>query len=159
MRWNKTDRSGRFTLNESIEIDEGVACVFAHWDRVEDFPLFMDSVRRTKRIDAERVLWDVDISGHQVVWEARIVERIPEKLIRWESSWGASHAGEARFEALVDERTRLTIAIEFRPQGRLERLGARIGLTDLQLRRDLERFRHYVERLPLDELARSKRAL
>jgi len=157
MRWKKKDPSGRFTLNESTEIDEGIACVFGHWDRVEDFPLFMDSVRRTKRIDAQRVLWDVDIGGHQVVFEARILERIPEKRIRWESSWGATNAGEARFEARSDGCTRLTVAIAFRPRGLLESLGARIGLADLHVRRDLERFRRYVERLPLDELARSRR--
>lgn len=35
MRWKTKNPLGRFTLSESIEIDEGVESVFAHW-RLED---------------------------------------------------------------------------------------------------------------------------
>jgi uncharacterized membrane protein len=117
MLWKTKDPLGCFTLRESIEIDEEVETVFAHWNRFEDFPLFMESVRRTKRIGEQRVLWDTDIAGRQVVWEARIVESVPEKLVRWESSWGAPNSGEVRFDALP------------------------------HVRRDLERFAHFVARV------------
>lgn len=147
MLWRTKNPLGHFTLRESIEIGDRVDGVFAHWNRYDDFPRFMDNVRRTKRIDEQRLLWDVDIAGHQVVWEARIVEVVPEKLIRWESSWGASNFGEVRFEALSDARTRLTVDIEYRPRGSLEHLGARIGLAEHHVRHDLERFRQHVENL------------
>ncbi len=147
MLWKTKDPLGCFTLRESIEIDEEVETVFGHWNRFEDFPRFMESVRRTKCIGENRVLWDVDIAGRQIVWEARIVESVPEKLVRWESSWGAPNSGEARFDALSDGRTRLTVSIEFRPHRVLEHLGARFGLPDLHVRRDLERFAHFVERV------------
>jgi uncharacterized membrane protein len=145
MRWKTRNPMGRFTLSESIEIDASVESVFADWNRIEDFPRFMESVRRTKRIDERRVLWDVDIAGHQVVWEARIIECVPEKLVRWESSWGAPNSGEVRFEDLAADRTRLTASIEFLPQRGLEHLGARLALVDLHVRRDLERFRRFAE--------------
>jgi uncharacterized membrane protein len=152
MRWKTKNPLGRFTLRESIEIDEDVASVFVRWNRYEDFPRFTDSVRRTKRIDEECVLWDIDIMGHQVVWEARIVESVPEKLVRWESSWGASNWGEVRFEAVSGGRTHLTVSIGFQPQRVLEHLGARFGLVDLYVRRDIERFREFVESVRQDEL-------
>jgi uncharacterized membrane protein len=152
MRWKTKSPLGRFTLRETVDIHQDVACVFACWNRFEEFPRFMESVRRTKRIDERRVLWDIDIAGRQVVCEAHIVESIPAKLIRWESSWGAGNSGEVRFEALPNERTRLTVAMEFRPQKLLDRLGALFGVVDDHVHRDLERFRGFVEKLPGDEL-------
>lgn len=152
MRWKTKNPLGRLTLCESIEIDEDVETVFAHWNRFEAFPRFMDSVRRAKRIDAQHVLWDVEIAGQQVVWEARIVEFVPDKLLRWESSWGAANSGEVRFEPLAGGRTRLTVDIAFRPRRALERLGARSGLVDLHVRRELERFRYLVEDVRLLEM-------
>lgn len=145
MRWKTKNPRGRFTLREAIEIDDDVESVFAQWNHIEEFPRFMDSVRRTKRIDGQRVLWDVDIAGRQIVWEARIVELVPAKLVGWESSWGAPNEGEVLFEELTSGRVRLTVSIEFRPQGALEHLGARIGLVDQYVSRDLRRFRHHVE--------------
>jgi uncharacterized membrane protein len=141
----------RFTVRESIQIEDDIASVFAKWNRVEAFPRFMESVRHTKRIDGQRVLWDIDIAGRQIVWEARIVELIPEKLVRWESSWGAPNQGEVHFEDLADHRTRLAVSIEFCPQRAVEHLGARIGLVDQCVRRDLQRFRNHVEQAPREE--------
>lgn len=140
----------RFSVERSIEIDACLERVFDRWSRYEEFPHFMECVRHTKQIDERRVLWDVDITGRQLVWEARIVETVPDELIRWESVWGASNRGEIHFEPLSDCRTRLTVVIEYRPRGVLEQLAARARLVDLQVRRDLARFRRVVERLRPD---------
>jgi uncharacterized membrane protein len=148
MHWKTTNPLGRFSVREAIEIHDDVERVFAHWNRYEDFPRFMESVRRTKCIDEQRVLWDIDIAGHQVVWEARILESNPEQRVRWQSAWGAANSGEVRFEALPEGRTRLTVEIEYRPRGSLEKLGAHLGLADIHVRRDLGRFRRFVESRP-----------
>jgi uncharacterized membrane protein len=137
-------------VTRSIEIAAPIGMVFSHWTRYEDFPRRLDGVRRVRRIDDERILWDADIAGRRVMWEARILESEPGKLIRWESAWGAPHVGEVRFEALPGNTTRMHVAIACWPQGFLERLGARLGLIDSQIDRDLERFRVFVERLATD---------
>ena len=134
-----------FRSVQSIEIDAPVAAVFARWTRYEELPRFSLSVRRVKCIDASQILWDAEIGGRQVVWEARVLESVPQKRVRWESRSGAPNRGEVHFEVLPDGRTRLEVDIEFRPRTLSERLGARLGLVDLHLRRDLERFRHVVE--------------
>jgi uncharacterized membrane protein len=145
-RW-RTDKAGRCShLEASIRIAAPVGEVFARWSRVEDFPRVMESVRRTKRIDERCVLWDADILGRQVVWEARILESVPGKRIRWTSRSGAYNAGEVRFEPLAEDRTLLCVEIEYRPRGLIERLGASLGLVDFHVRRDLELFRRFVER-------------
>lgn len=136
----------RFRVERSIEVDAAIGRVFSRWSRYEDFPRFMESVRRTKRIDDRRMLWDVDILGRQFVWEALVVENNPEKSICWNSTWGVSNRGEVRFESLSDDRTRITIEIEYRPRGFLECLGARSGLVDLHVSRDLAHFRSVIEK-------------
>lgn len=148
--WKKRDARGRFWSRHSIEIGATVRRVHAQWIRYEDFPLLFECVRRTRRVDDQRILWDVDIAGRQLVWEARIVESIPEKRIRWQSSGGALNCGEVRFEARPPGRTRLSVEILYQPRGLVERLGARLGLVDFQLARDLERFRRFMESRPAD---------
>jgi uncharacterized membrane protein len=146
-----TEPERTFESEESIEIDADVHRVFTHWRRIEGFPRMLESVRRTKRIDERRALWDVDILGHQVVWESTVERIVPQQLIRWRSTWGARNTGEVRFEPLPGARTRLTVQIAYRPKGLLERLGAHLRLVGFHLRRDLARFKAFVERLPAEE--------
>jgi uncharacterized membrane protein len=135
-----------FRLIESVDIDAPVDRVFALWTRYEELPGRTGGVRRVKCIDASQILWDVDIGGRQLVWEASIVECVPPKLLRWETRWGASHRGQLRFEALPGDRTRLKVEIDYRPQGLIEHLGAWLGIVDHHVSRELRRFRQAVER-------------
>jgi uncharacterized membrane protein len=142
----ETESGGRrFRYATSVEIDAPIGEVFACWDRVEDFPRIMVYVRRTKRIDVHCVLWDVDVLGRQLVWEARVLENVLEKLVRWVSRWGAPNSGEVRFESLPGDRTRLDLDLSYQPRGFVERLGALLGVLDFHVRRDLVLFRRYVE--------------
>ena len=148
MSWNRAAgpvEGGSFRIDASTEVDAPVAEVFARWSRFDELPRCMESVRRTKRIGERCVLWDVDILGRQLVWEARIVESLPEKRIRWTSRWGARHVGAVSFEPLSDARTRIRVEIEYQPRGLIERLGAWLGVVDLHVRRDLDLFRRSLE--------------
>jgi len=140
------DSRRRFYTERSVEIDAAIGLVFARWSQYEDFPQFMASVRHAKRIDERKILWDVDILGRQIVWEARIIEHDPQKRIRWTSCWGSLNRGEVRFESLPGDRTCVTVEIEYQPRGLLEQLGARSGLIDLHVDRELARFRRIVEK-------------
>jgi uncharacterized membrane protein len=129
----------------SIEIDARVNEVFAQWTRFESLPRLMDGVRHAKRIDERHILWDADVSGHQVVWEAEILEVVPCKRIRWRSRWGAVNSGEVGFEELGDRRTLLTVDLSYRPRGLIEQLGAHLRLVGPRIVRDLAQFRRCVE--------------
>jgi uncharacterized membrane protein len=137
---------GRHEIREEVEIEAPLAEVFECWNRYEELAGRTEAVRRASRIGGGRVLWDVDVLGRQLVWEARVVAWEPPKLVRWESTWGVVHSGEARFEPRDGGGTRLQIHISYRPRGLLERLGARLGVVDTQVRRDLNLFRRSVER-------------
>ncbi|MGH0030284.1 MAG: SRPBCC family protein [Myxococcota bacterium] len=143
--WRTRDDDGRFTLRAEVPIDAPVGDVYRAWIRYEELPRVLESVRRATRVGDGRVLWDVDVAGRQVVWEAWIVACEPEQLIRWESTWGATHEGEVRFEERAGNRSTLAVCIRYRPRSFVERLGARLGLVDLHVRRDLELFRRSIE--------------
>lgn len=137
---------GMRRARHAIEIDADVERVFGQWSRLEDLPRIMEGVRHVQRIDARRSLWDVDIAGRQVVWEAEVVECVPLKRIRWASRRGAANVGEVAFEELPGGRTLLTVDLCYGPRGFLEGLGARLGLVDRRIEADLARLRHAVER-------------
>jgi uncharacterized membrane protein len=135
-----------YRVVHTVEVEGSPERVFASWTRFEDLPLFMECVRRVKRIDERRVLWDVDIWGRQVVWEGLILEQVPGKGMRWESVWGAPNSGELHLEALPGERTRLVLEIRYEPRHLLERIGARLGAVDRCVRRELARFQQVMAR-------------
>jgi uncharacterized membrane protein len=131
----------------AVEIEAPVARVFAHWMRHERLARSLPNVKRVER-SGNRVRWYVEIGGREVAWEAQIVELVPDKFVRWESRRGARHHGEVRFDALPGERTHLSVEIAYWPRDFVERLGASLGVVDLRLRRNLEAFRRFIERLP-----------
>jgi uncharacterized membrane protein len=135
----------------SVTIEAPAATVYESWTCYEGLPALMPSVRRVKQIDPTRILWDVEIAGRQIVWEARVVDHVPDRLVRWYSSAGRPNRGEVRFEAVEPSRaddaprTRLTVEIEFAPEGPVERLAARFGLAARRIREELEGFARHVE--------------
>ncbi len=145
MKWTDTDRQLDRHLHWSIEVDTAVESAFALWRRIEDLPLILDCIRRVMWVDDRRALWDADILGRQVVWEARIVESTPNKTLAWESIWGTPNAGIVHFEPLSAQRTRMTVEISFQPRGFIERLGVRFGILGTVVQRDLERFKKMAE--------------
>lgn len=130
----------------STEVEVDVERVFSAWSRFEELPRMLRGVRRTKRIGERHVLWDADICGRQVVWEAEVVEIEPDRRICWRSRWGAPNAGEVRFDELPEGGTRVSIDLACWPRGWIERLGAQLGLVTLRVQCDLARFRRFVER-------------
>ncbi|NNL67133.1 MAG: hypothetical protein HKP30_12880 [Myxococcales bacterium] len=132
-------------MSRSLPIAAPVERVFDHWTRLERLPEILTNVRRVKRIGDRRSLWDVDVAGRQIVWEAEEVERIPHKTLRWVSTWGAEHRGCVGFTRLDDGGTRLDVEIEIRPRNLLERLGVWLGPVGSALSEDLSRFARFVE--------------
>lgn len=145
MRRTTQESTRPHSLCQSVDIAVETTEVFMHWIRFERFPEFMRSVRRAKRISDRRVLWDVVIAGHQLVWEAHIVALAPDACIRWESRWGTRMTGEVRFERLGRQRTRVTVEIEYLPDGLVERIGASLGWVDSCVRREIAAFREHVQ--------------
>lgn len=130
-----------------MKIDADPRAVFDLWLQLEHLPEILDGVRRVKRIGSRRVLWDVDVAGRQLVWEAELTAVEPGKRIAWESRWGTPNRGELRFGRLAEGGTRVEVDIRFEARGLLERIGARFGLVRRRVQADLVRFGRFVHHL------------
>lgn len=141
----RENRAGR-RLHCQVDVRAGPDESCDLWLRLEELPRILDGVRRVKRVGDRRMLWEVDVAGRQLVWEAELTALDPGRRIAWESRWGAAHAGQMRFERVADDRTRVEVDIRYWPHGWVERLGAWLGLVRRQVEVELALFRRFVEK-------------
>jgi uncharacterized membrane protein len=78
-------------------------------------------------------------------FDAEITEQHPEERVAWKSTDGTTHAGVVTFHKLSDDTTRVTVQLDWQPQGIVEKAGAAIGVDDRRVSGDLDRFKSYIE--------------
>lgn len=145
--------SGRiYRTKRAIEISAEPEELFALWTRFERLHETFDGVRRVKVIGPGRVLWDVDLAGVQLVWEARIIDWEPNRRLAWKSFWGPRHQGEVRLTRVGELRTRLEVEIEYEAVGLLQRIAGWLDLVGQQLETELMLFQRLIARRPVPDL-------
>ena len=133
-------------VTESVEVDVPIRTAYNQWTQVESFPLFMESVRSVEQIDDTHSRWKAEIGGVHVAFEAVVTEARQDRIVAWKTVSGdVRHAGVVVFERLADDRTLVTLQIEWEPQDPAQRAGALLSYDDYQVRRDVERFKEYIE--------------
>ena len=133
------------TIERSIDLDVPVQVAYQRWTRFEEFPRFMEGVEEVRRLDAKRLHWVATIGGTRKEWDAQITEEVPNERIAWRSEAGECTAGLVTFQPLGNNRTRITVRLEYEPQGVKETVGDWLGLVSRRVEHDLERFKAYVE--------------
>jgi uncharacterized membrane protein len=132
-------------FQESIDVAVPVRTAYNQWTQFESFPRFMEGVQRVEQLDDRRLHWRAEIGGKEVEWDATITEQIPDKRIAWKSTSGARHAGVVDFHRLDDTHTRVTLQIDYEPEGALEKAGDLLGIVKMRVKGDLERFEEFIE--------------
>ena len=132
------------TIEKSIDVGVPVSVAYDQWTQFEEFPQFMTGLLEVKQIDDSHVRWVADVEGERKEWEAEIVEQQPDRVIAWRSVGGLSNSGRVEFEP-IESGTRVSVEMEYDPDGMKESLGALIGVDARQVEGDLERFRELVE--------------
>lgn len=130
---------------ESIDVDVPVSTAYNQWTQFEEFPEFMEGVESVTQLDDRRLLWKAEIGGHELEWEAEITEQAPDQRIAWTSRGGAHNAGAVTFHRISDTTSRVTLQLDYQPQGVLEKVGDLLGVVSRRARGDLERFKRFVE--------------
>jgi uncharacterized membrane protein len=130
----------------AIDVNAPLRAVYNQWTRFEEFPRFMESVVEVRQLSPNTLLWKVSIGGKEKEWEAEIVEQVPDSRIVWESVDGIQSSGMVTFESLDLEHTRITLALEYEPEGFVEKAGDAIGIPSGQVERDLQRFKDFIEK-------------
>jgi uncharacterized membrane protein len=133
------------TVTEFVDVDVPVNTAYNQWTQFEEFPQFMDGVREIRQLDETHLHWKTEIAGVKREFDAVITEQVPDERVAWKATEGEQQAGVVTFHRLDDTHTRVTVQMDFDPQGLVETAGAKLGVVDHRVKGDLQRFKEFIE--------------
>jgi uncharacterized membrane protein len=133
------------TVAKHVDIDVPVRTAYNQWTQFEEFPRFMEGVESVRQLDNTRLHWVANVGGERKEWDARITEQIPDQHIAWRSEGGEYTSGAVSFQPLASNRTRVTVQLNYEPEGITEKLGDMLGIVSRRVEGDLERFKGFIE--------------
>ncbi|KGM13622.1 SRPBCC family protein [Cellulomonas bogoriensis] len=133
------------TIEQSIDVEVPVRTAYNQWTQFESFPHFMGGVDQVTQVDDTTTRWKTSIGGVDRGFEARITEQDPDQRVAWTSTDGKTHAGVVTFHRISDTTTRVMVQIDWETESLVEKLGAAVAVDDIQVKRDLSRFKEFIE--------------
>nr|WP_297429081.1 SRPBCC family protein [uncultured Actinotalea sp.] len=133
------------SVQESIDVDVPLSSVYNQWTQFEDFPHFMGGVDTVTQVGDTLTHWKTTVGGVEREFDAEITEQHPDERVAWKSVDGKTHAGVVTFHRLSDTTTRVMVQIDWETESLVEKAGAAIGVDDRQVKKDLERFKEFIE--------------
>jgi uncharacterized membrane protein len=133
-------------IQQSVDVDVPVSVAYNQWTQFESFPHFMSGVESITQVDDTRNHWVTSIAGVEREFDTEITEEHPDERIAWRSVGGdVEQAGVVTFHRISDTSTRVMIQIEWQPSGVVEKIGSAVNVDELQVKRDAERFKKFIE--------------
>ena len=133
-------------IEKSVEVKAPVNAVYNQWTQFEDFPQFMAGVKEVRQLDDTHLHWRAEVWGKDKEWDAEITEQVPDQRISWRSTTGdAPNGGTVRFEPVGADRTRVRLAMEYEPQGAVEKIGDAVGIMTARVQNSVENFKKFIE--------------
>ncbi|MCP2030056.1 putative membrane protein [Okibacterium sp. HSC-33S16] len=133
------------TVNSDIDVNVPVSTAYNQWTQFETFPQFLSGVDEVTQTSDTHTHWKVSIAGVKREFDAEISEQIPDTRIAWTSTGGEDHAGVVSFHRLSDDETRISLRLDWAPEGVVEKAGALLQVDDIQIGRDLKKFKELIE--------------
>ena len=133
------------TVATSIEVNVPVQTAYNQWTQFEEFPRFMEGIKEVHQLDDRRLHWKAQIGGKEKEWDAKITEQIPDQRIAWKGLGGAMNQGMVTFESLSDNKSLVQLNMAYQPEGMVETIGDETGAVTLRVKKDLEKFKAYIE--------------
>jgi uncharacterized membrane protein len=131
-------------IEETLDVGVPVSTAYNQWTQFEEFPRFMEGVESVQQLDETTLHWVAEFGGTRREWDAKILEQTPDTHISWLSP--AHHpSGTVRFDALGQDATRVTLVMEYEPDGAKEKVGDLLGAAKLRVKGDLKRFKEFIE--------------
>jgi uncharacterized membrane protein len=135
------------TVTADTEVDVPVRTAYDQWTQFESFPQFMGGVESVRQLDDTSTHWIVSIAGVKREFDADISDQVPDDHVAWRSTTAeVAHRGRVDFRPVSADRTRVSLTIEWQPEGFVEKAGAALQLDDAQVKRDLHRFKEFIEK-------------
>jgi uncharacterized membrane protein len=133
------------TITKSVDVEVPIATAYNQWTQFETFPEFMGGVDKIEQRDDRNLVWHVNVAGVKRTFDAQITEQHPEERVAWKSIDGITHAGVVTFHKLSDATTRVTVQLDWEPDGALEKAASAVNADDHQVANDLDRFKKFIE--------------
>jgi uncharacterized membrane protein len=131
-------------VSESIQVQCPVDEVYNQWTQFEEFPRFMDGIEQVTQTDDTHLHWRANIAGRIAEWDAEITEQVPDRVIAWRATEGATNSGRVEFQG-GDGETSINLEMDVEPQDGVERAADMMGMLQRQVRDDLNRFKQLIE--------------
>ncbi|RFA11544.1 cyclase [Subtercola boreus] len=132
---------------ETVDVNVPVSVAYNQWTQFEEFPKFLDEVEAIKQETETLTVWTVKVGPVEKTFEANITEQHPDERVAWNSTGGdVDHAGVVTFHKLSADETRVTVQLDWEPQGLLEKLGGALGADNHAVKKDLKNFKEYIEK-------------
>jgi uncharacterized membrane protein len=138
-------------LTDRIDVEAPISAVYSLWTQFERFPEFMGGVESVTQQGDDKLHWQVSIAGIEREFDAKITEQHMDERVAWQSVDGEMHAGVVTFHRIDDAHTRVMLQMDWQPQGAVEQVGQLLGIDDLQVMRDLHRFKKIAEQTPSEQ--------
>jgi len=134
------------TIEKSVTVDVPVRTAYDQWTQFETFPSFMEGVEEVRQLDDTHLHWCADIAGVRREWDAEIVDQTPDERITWRALDGTKNDGTVSFAPdELGQSTRVTLRMEFEPEGIVEKTGDALKIIDRRTEGDLQRFKQFIE--------------
>ncbi|HEV7848985.1 MAG TPA: SRPBCC family protein [Mycetocola sp.] len=133
------------TVKSDIDVSVPISTAYNQWTQFESFPQFLSGVDEVVQRTDTLTHWKVSIAGVTREFDAEITEQHPDERIAWKSTGGEVHAGVVTFHRLSDAETRISVQLDWTPQGIVEKAGALLQVDDIQIGRDLKKFKELIE--------------
>lgn len=131
---------------ETIDVDVPVRTAYNQWTQFETFPKFLDEVESITQTNDTLTHWTVKVGGFTREFDAEIAEQHPDERVAWTSKGGdTEHAGVVTFHKLTDTTSRVTVQLDWAPEGLVEKLGALVGAGGHAVKKDLKNFKEFIE--------------
>jgi uncharacterized membrane protein len=133
------------SVTKSVDVNVPVTTAYDQWTQFEEFPRFMEGVDQITQLDDTHTHWKTSIAGVEREFDATITEQHPDERVAWKSTSGPDHAGVVTFHRLSDTQSRVTVQLDWSPEGALEQAGSALNLDERRVEGDLERFKKFIE--------------
>lgn len=133
------------SVTKSIDVHVPIRAAYNQWTRFEEFPRFMEGVRKVKQLDNRRLRWLAEVAGNNQEWYGVITTQILDQRLAWASTTGAKNDGTVTFQPLGPDTTRVILQLDYEPEGVSEATGDKLGFVSQRVAGDLARFKAFIE--------------
>lgn len=139
------------TAQSTIDVNVPLSTAYNQWTQLESFPHFMSGVESVTQTADSQTHWVMSIGGVKREFDAHITDQVPDDHMAWHSTGELDQGGRVSFESVDPQTTRVTLTLDWDPQGFAEKTGAAVGVDDAVVRGDLQRFKEFIEERGTEE--------